>query len=49
MNTETVAQRGRKSKRQAAAMPSDTFGQMLGPKPRTEYTERSARPAEVEL
>lgn len=44
-----VAERGCKSERQAAAIPSDTFRQMFGPVPLTVYTETSARPAEVEI
>lgn len=49
VNAAAVAQRGCKSKRQAAAMPSDTFRQMLGLVPFTVYTEKSAWPAEVEI
>lgn len=34
---------------EAAALPSDTFRQMLGFVPLTVYTERSAWPVEVEI
>ncbi len=49
VNAAAVAQRGCKSERQAAAIPSDTFRQMLGPVPLTVYTEKSAWRAEVEV
>lgn len=49
VNAAAVAQRGYKSVKQAAAMPSDTFRQMLGPVPLTVYTKKRARPAEVEI
>ncbi len=42
MNAAAVAERGCKSERQAAAIPSDTFRQMLGSLPLTVYTEMSA-------
>lgn len=49
MNAAAVAQRGCKSERQAAAIPSDTFRQMLGPLPLSVYAGKSAWPAEVEI
>lgn len=48
-NARTVAQRRCKCERQATAMPSDKFRQMLGLVPHTVYTEKSVRPAEREI
>lgn len=49
VNAAAVAHRGYKSERRVAAMPSDTFRQMLGLVPLTVYSEKSAWPAEVEI
>lgn len=51
MNTAAVAERERgcRSERQAAVIPSNKFRQMLGSVPLTVYTEKSTWPAEVEI
>lgn len=49
VNAVAVAERGCKSERQAAAIPSDTSRQMFGAAPPTVYTERGAWPAAAQI